>query len=53
MSRTLAGWILGYARLLTLGQNRRRRVMTYALAIQRLEEESAHVIETRHGPIRW
>jgi FkbM family methyltransferase len=52
VSRTLAAFIHAVARVAASGQSPRRRAMTYARAIQRLDGDAAHVVRTRRGSLK-
>jgi FkbM family methyltransferase len=52
LSRTVAHFLHAVARSLTALQSPKRRAMTLSRLMARLDADGAHVIETRHGPIR-
>ena len=52
MSRTVASALHWTARALTLPQSKKRRAMTFSRLMEKFDLDAAHVIQTRHGPIR-
>ena len=52
MSRSVARLLHGLTRTITAPQSPRRRAMTLSRLMERLDGESAHVIETKYGPIK-
>ena len=52
MSRTIAKALHGIVMIVTAPQNRRRRTITIARLMERLDIESAFTIRTRQGPLK-
>lgn len=52
MSRSVANLLHGMIGAVTAPQSRRRKAMTLARLMEKLDTEAAHTIETKHGPIR-
>lgn len=52
MSRSVARLLHGLTSAITAPQSPRRRAMTLSRLMERLDADAAHVVETRHGPIR-
>lgn len=52
MSRSIARFLHGVARAVTAPQSPTRRAATLSRLMERLDADTAHVIATRHGPIR-
>lgn len=53
MSRTLAGMVAGFARLITWPTSARQRARTYARIRDHFDRASVETIETRHGALAF
>lgn len=53
MSRTLARWVAGFARLITVPTSPRQRARTYARVKAHFDQEAVHEVQTRHGGLRF
>jgi FkbM family methyltransferase len=52
VSRSIANFLHATAKLVTAPQSPKRKAMTLSRLMERLDADAAHVIPTRHGPIK-
>jgi FkbM family methyltransferase len=53
VSRTLARWVAGFARLITAPTSARQRARTYARIKAHFDRAAVHDVPTRNGPLRF